>query len=60
MVTKIKELEAAIRVLSKETNCKGVDKILDQQSMPEIEGNGSQSKKDTMQNIDDFIQGMGI
>ena len=60
LVTKIKELESAIRVLSKETNCKGIDKILDQQSMPEIEGNGSQSKKDTMQNIDDFIHGMGI
>ena len=61
LMTKIKELEAAIRVLSKETNSKGVEKILDQQSMPKLsEENGSQPKKDTMQNIDDFIHGMGI
>ena len=61
LMTKIKELEAAIRVLSKETNSKGVEQILDQQPMPKLsQENGSQPKKDTMQNIDEFIHGMGI
>ena len=61
LITKMKELEQAIRVLSKETNSKEVEKILDQQPMPKFsEENGSQPKKDTMQNIDEFIHGMGI
>ncbi|MBI3591310.1 MAG: serine O-acetyltransferase [Candidatus Melainabacteria bacterium] len=61
LVTKIKELEEAIKVLSKETNSKGVDKILDQYTLPKsLDDNGSQPKKDTIQNIDDYIHGMGI
>ena len=61
LITKIKELEEAIRVISKETNSQGVDKILDQQPLPKfLEENGSQPKKDTLKNIDDFMHGMGI
>ena len=61
LVTKIKELEEAIKILSNETGCKGVDKILDQQPLPKfLEDNGSQPKKDTTQNIDDYLHGMGI
>ena len=61
LVTKLKELEEAIRVLSKETNSKGVEKVLDQYALPKfLDDNGSQPKKDTMQNIDDYIHGMGI
>lgn len=62
LMTKIKELESAIRILSKETDSsKEVEKILDQQPMPKLsEENHSASKKDTIQNIDEFIHGMGI
>ena len=61
LVTKIKELEEAIKVLSKETNSKGVEKILDQYPLPKfLDDNGSGPKKDTIQNIDDYIHGMGI
>lgn len=61
LVVKIKELEEAIKVLSKETGSKEVDKILDQYTIPEsLKENGAQPKKDTIQNIDDYIHGLGI
>ncbi len=61
LMTKIKELEEAIKVISKETNCTEVAKILDQQSLPQhLDDNGSQPVKDTIKNIDDYIHGMGI
>ncbi len=61
LVTKIKELEEAIKVISKQTNCKEVANILDQQPLPKyLEENGMQPKKDTIKNIDDYIHGMGI
>ncbi|MBI2995395.1 MAG: serine O-acetyltransferase [Candidatus Melainabacteria bacterium] len=62
LVTKIKELEEAVKLLSKETNTSSqVDKILDQQPLPKfLEDNGREPKKDTIQNIDDYIHGMGI
>ena len=61
LVTKIKELEEAIKVLSKEIGSKEVEKILDQQPLPKfLDDNGSQPRKDTIQNIDDYIHGMGI
>ncbi|OGI18810.1 MAG: serine O-acetyltransferase [Candidatus Melainabacteria bacterium RIFCSPHIGHO2_02_FULL_34_12] len=61
LVTKIKELESAIKVLAKETGSKEVEKILDQQPLPKfLEDNGADPKKDTMQNIDDYIHGLGI
>lgn len=61
LVVKIKELEEAIKILSKETNSKGVDKILDQYPLPKfLDDNGVQPKKDSMQNIDDYMHGLGI
>lgn len=62
LLTKIKELEQAVKVLSKETNTsKEIEMILDQQPMPKfLEENGKEPKKDTPENIDDYIQGMGI
>ena len=61
LVVKIKELEEAIKVLSKETNSKEVEKILDQYLLPKfLDENGTQPKKDSMQNIDDYIHGLGI
>lgn len=61
IVVKIKELEEAIKIMSKETGCKGVDKVLDQQPLPKfLEDNGKEPKRDTMQNIDDYIHGLGI
>ena len=61
LVTKMKELEDAIKVLSKETGCKEIDKILDQQTLPKfLEKNGTQPRKDTIQNIDEYIHGLGI
>ena len=61
LVTKIKELEEAIKVLSKETGCKGVEAILDQQLLPKfLEENGTQPRKDTIKNIDEYIHGLGI
>lgn len=61
LVTKIKELEEALKALSKETGSKEVEKILDQYSLPKyLDENGSESKKDTIKNIDDYMQGLGI
>lgn len=61
IVTKIKELEDAIKVLSKETGSKEVEKILDQYPLPQfLEENGTPPKKDTLKNIDDYMQGLGI
>ena len=61
LVTKIKELEEAVKIISKEINCKEIANILDQQLLPKYpDENGSQPKKDTMQNIDDYMNGMGI
>ena len=61
LLIKIKELEEAIKLLSKETGCKGVESILDQQTLPRLNNdNGCQLKKDTPQNIDDYIHGLGI
>lgn len=61
LVTKIKELEEAIKILSKETNSKEVEKILDQYPLPEfLNGSGREVKKNTPENIDDYMHGMGI
>ena len=61
LVTKLKELEEAIKVLSKETGSKEVEKILDQYPLPKyLDDNGAEPKKDTLKNIDDYMQGMGI
>ena len=61
LVTKIKELEEALKALSKETGSKEVEKILDQYSLPKyLDENGAEPKKDTMKNIDDYMQGLGI
>src|SRR3989338_8367912 len=61
LVTKIKELEEAIKVLSKETGSREVEKILDQYPLPKfLEENGLPPKKDTIKNIDDYMQGLGI
>ena len=61
LVTKIKELEEAIKILSKETGSKEVEKILDKYPLPKyLDDNGSEPKMDTIKNIDDYMQGMGI
>jgi serine O-acetyltransferase len=61
LVTKIKELEEAIKVLSKETNSKEVDKVLDKYPLPKfLDDNGAQTKKDSPENIDDYFHGLGI
>ena len=61
LVNKIKELEEAIKILSKETKSQGVDKILDQYPLPEfLDDNGKGTKKNTPENIDDYMHGMGI
>ena len=62
LVVKIKELEEAVKILSKETNSKGVEQILDKYPLPSfLDDNGkSETKKNTPENIDDFMHGMGI
>lgn len=61
LVTKIKELEEAIRILSKEMNSKEVEKVLDKYLLPGfLDDNGTQSKKDSPENIDDYMHGIGI
>lgn len=61
LVTKIKELEEAIKILSKETGSKEVEKILDQYPLPKyLDDNGADPKKDSIKNIDDYMHGMGI
>lgn len=62
LVNKIKELEDAIKVLSKDSKQSSeIEKILDQKTLPSyLQENGSQPKKDTIQNIDDYIHGLGI
>ena len=62
LANKIKELESAIKVLSKETNKESeIEKILDQQILPGgLNIDGSDAKKGTPENIDDYIHGMGI
>lgn len=61
LVTKLKELEEAIKVLSKETGSKEVDKVLDQYALPKyLDDNGAEPKKDTIKNIDDYMHGLGI
>lgn len=58
LLNKIKQLEESVKVISKETGCKEVENILDQSTLPVV--NGSEPKKDTPQNLDDYIHGMGI
>ena len=61
LVTKLKELEEAIKVLSKEIGSKEVDKVLDQYTLPKfLDENGVEPKKDTIKNIDDYMHGLGI
>lgn len=61
LVTKIKELEEAIKFLSEKTGLKGVEKILDQYPLPKfLDENGKEPKKDSIQNIDDYMHGLGI
>ena len=60
LVTKIKELEEAVKALSKETGSREVEKILDKYTLPKFLDNDGQDKKDTPQNIDEYMQGLGI
>ena len=62
LVVKIKELEDALKVISKETNTTSqIEKILDQQTLPLVSNmNETTVKKDTPENITDYIHGMGI
>ena len=56
LLTKIKELEECVKVLSKNTGCKEVEMILDQSTIPQSNGD----EPNTPKNIDDYIHGMGI
>ncbi len=62
LLVKIKELESAIKILSLETNT--VDKVgqvLDQQLLPQLLSEyGTAPKKDSPENLDDYIHGLGI
>lgn len=62
LVNKIKELEEAVKVIGKDTGTsKEVEEILDQKPLPQyLQDDGSTPKKDTPQNIDDYIHGLGI
>jgi len=61
LVNKLKELEEAVKVLSKETNSKEVEKILDKYPLPAfLEKSENGIKSDTSQNIDDYMHGLGI
>ena len=61
LVTKIKELEEAVKALSKETGSREVEKILDKYTLPKyLDENGAEPKKDTIKNIDDYMHGLGI
>lgn len=61
LVIKLKELEEAIKILSKETNSKEVDKVLDKYPLPKfLDENGVSSRKNSPENIDDYIHGLGI
>ncbi|MBI1858972.1 MAG: serine O-acetyltransferase [Candidatus Melainabacteria bacterium] len=59
LVNKLKELEEAVRILSRETNSKEVEKVLDKYPLPEFLV-GDESKKDSAENIDDYMHGIGI
>lgn len=61
LVNKLKELEEAVKLLSKETNSKEVEKVLDKYPLPSfLQDSSDGDKKDTPKNIDDYIHGMGI
>ncbi|KAF0190615.1 MAG: serine O-acetyltransferase [bacterium] len=61
LVNKLKELEEAIRILSRETNAKEVDKVLDKYPLPMfLGGDINGAKLDTPINIDEYIHGLGI
>jgi serine O-acetyltransferase len=62
LVNKIKELEEAVKIIGKDTGTlKEVEKILDQKPLPQyLRDDGLVPKKDTPQNIDDYIHGLGI
>lgn len=61
LVNKLKELEEAVKVLSKETNSKEVDKVLDKYPLPSfLEGFDNGVRKATPKNIDDYMHGLGI
>lgn len=60
LVNKLKELEEAVKVLSKETNSKEVERVLDKFPLPSFLQEEDGVRKATPQNIDDYIQGLGI
>lgn len=61
LVNKLKELEEAVRILSRETNAKEVEGVLDKYPLPTFLGNNSgNAKLDTTTNIDEYIHGLGI
>lgn len=62
LVSKIKELEKAIKVISSKTNISEVNQILDQKTLPEFldDSNGSSPRKDTPENIDDYMNEIGM
>ena len=61
LVNKLKELEEAVKILSRETNSKEVEKVLDKYPLPSfLDSTDNGIKKDTSQNIDDYMHGLGI
>lgn len=61
LVNKLKELEEAIRILSREINSKEVDKVLDKYPLPMfLGGDINGTKLSTPTNIDEYIHGLGI
>lgn len=60
LVNKIKELEEAVKILSKETNSKEAEKVLDKFPLPEFLSGSDGTKKATPQNIDEYMHGLGI
>lgn len=61
LVNKLKELEEAVKILSKETNSKEVEKVLDKYQLPEFLSRSDDGARiDTPQNIDEYMHGLGI
>lgn len=59
LANKVIELECALKQISKESKI-DLSKILDQQPMPEFLDTGNGNQKCTTENIDDYLEGMGI
>lgn len=60
LVNKLRELEEAVKVLSKESSSREIENILDKYPLPEFLSGGDGTKKDTPQNIDEYMHGLGI